>query len=183
MRQRARRGQAFYGDLLDKGWSWIRMARDLRAKNGSAAPRSAFLATEGGSGTRSRITIEVDNLEEDVLRARAAGMRKLWPVDEPWGADASPSAIPSPPDQKPHPYEISRLVTLDVEAAPPTGGEADPCKVSLPSTSRVPGEKTPQARRTTGCRARRGAGARPSFHDPNSRTGPQQGSSSKDGIG
>lgn len=77
---------AFYGDLLglelamDMGW--------IRTYTGDAgAPAQLSIASEGGSGTPvPDISVEVDDLDAVLARARAAGMEPEYgPADEPWG--------------------------------------------------------------------------------------------------
>ncbi len=77
---------AFYRDVLG-----MRIAMDLGwittfAAEGHA-PLQISVATEGGSGTPvPAISIEVDNLQDVLERARAGGFAiEYGPVDEPWG--------------------------------------------------------------------------------------------------
>lgn len=76
----------FYGEVLgmaivmDHGWIVT------YADSGSAMPQLS-IASEGGSGTGvPDLSVEVDNLEEVLERARDRGFRILYgPADEPWG--------------------------------------------------------------------------------------------------
>ncbi len=78
--------KAFYGDvlglelLMDHGWI---------VTYGSAAQMSlqVSIAREGGSGTPvPDLSIEVDDLEAMLAKARAAGLTiEYGPADEPWG--------------------------------------------------------------------------------------------------
>lgn len=78
--------QHFYGELLgldllmDHGWI---------ATYGNAAKMTVQMsvATEGGAGTRvPDLSIEVDDVDEALLRMRAAGVEiEYGPADEPWG--------------------------------------------------------------------------------------------------
>ena len=80
------RGRAFYGDLLgleivmDHGWI-VTYAGD-----GAMTPQLG-LASEGGSGTPvPDLSIEVDNLDEVLVGARAQGLEITYgPAEEPWG--------------------------------------------------------------------------------------------------
>jgi catechol 2,3-dioxygenase-like lactoylglutathione lyase family enzyme len=79
--------RAFYGDILglelamDHGWivTFAAPATEVR-------PQVSF-ASEGGSGTPvPDLSIEVDNLDEVLGRAREAGLSiEYGPTDEPWG--------------------------------------------------------------------------------------------------
>lgn len=79
--------QAFYGELfgltlaMDHGWIQTYAAEAL-----TAAPQLSF-ASEGGSGAPvPDLSIEVDDLDAVLGRARAAGHQITYgPVDEPWG--------------------------------------------------------------------------------------------------
>ena len=78
--------KAFYGDILgldllmDHGWI---------VTYGSAAQMSlqVSIAREGGSGTPvPDLSIEVDDLEAILTKARTAGLAiEYGPADEPWG--------------------------------------------------------------------------------------------------
>ncbi len=79
--------QAFYRDILgldlimDHGWIATFAAPAIEAR-----PQIS-IATQGGSGTPvPDLSIEVDNLQEVLLRATAAGLAlEYGPADEPWG--------------------------------------------------------------------------------------------------
>ena len=76
----------FYGDLLgldllmDMGWIATYGSNDLMKLQVS-------VMSEGGSGTPvPDISIEVDDLDEALRRARAAGIAlEYGPANEPWG--------------------------------------------------------------------------------------------------
>lgn len=78
--------KSFYGDLLgldplmDMGWiaTW--------GDSDDRAVQASFMR-EGGSGTPvPDLSIEVDDVDEALRRARAAGLAiEYGPVDEPWG--------------------------------------------------------------------------------------------------
>ena len=76
----------FYGEVLgmsivmDHGWIVT------YADTGSAMPQLS-IASEGGAGTEvPDLSIEVDNLDEVLERARDRGFQVLYgPADEPWG--------------------------------------------------------------------------------------------------
>lgn len=80
------KARAFYGDILgldcamDQGWvtTWTSPA-DTR-------PQVSFL-TEGGSGQPvPRLSVEVDDLDAVLARAKAAGVTPDYgPATEPWG--------------------------------------------------------------------------------------------------
>jgi len=78
--------RAFYGGILgmdvvmDHGWFLI------MAGQGDSTPQLGF-ATEGGSGTPvPDLSIEVDDVDEALRRAVAAGHTPEYgPADEPWG--------------------------------------------------------------------------------------------------
>ena len=84
--ERIEDAKAFYRDLLgldvvmDMGWI-VTFATKSRA-----APQISVL-TEGGSGTEvPDISIEVDDVDDVLRRARAAGVATEYgPADEPWG--------------------------------------------------------------------------------------------------
>lgn len=79
--------QAFYGDLfgltlvMDHGW-----IQTYAAEAVTIAPQLSF-ASEGGSGAPvPDLSIEVDDLDVALERARAAGHAITYgPADEPWG--------------------------------------------------------------------------------------------------
>lgn len=79
--------QAFYGDLfgltlvMDHGWIQTYAAEALMA-----VPQVSF-ANEGGSGAPvPDLSIEVDDLDAVLERARAAGHAIVYgPAGEPWG--------------------------------------------------------------------------------------------------
>lgn len=79
--------QAFYGELfglslvMDHGWIQTYAAEPV-----SGAPQVSF-ASEGGSGAPvPDLSIEVDDLDAVLARARAAGHAITYgPADEPWG--------------------------------------------------------------------------------------------------
>jgi catechol 2,3-dioxygenase-like lactoylglutathione lyase family enzyme len=80
------RAKAFYADVLgldlvmDLGWI------ATYAATGLMAPQIS-VASEGGSGTAvPNLSVEVDDLEEALRRAKAAGLAiEYGPVTEPWG--------------------------------------------------------------------------------------------------
>jgi catechol 2,3-dioxygenase-like lactoylglutathione lyase family enzyme len=80
-------GRAFYGDVLglevvmDHGWIVTFAAADALA-----APQIS-VASEGGSGAPvPDLSVEVDDLEDVLDRATAAGFSvEYGPTDEPWG--------------------------------------------------------------------------------------------------
>ena len=78
--------RGFYGDLLG-----LEVAMDLGGVVTLAAPGlvqpQLSIAREGGSGTTvPDLSIEVDDLEAVLARARAAGLAPEYgPVEEPWG--------------------------------------------------------------------------------------------------
>jgi catechol 2,3-dioxygenase-like lactoylglutathione lyase family enzyme len=79
--------RAFYGDVLgleivmDHGWITTFASAAV-----STAPQISF-ASEGGSGTPvPDLSIEVDDLDEVLARAKAAGHAiEYGPQQEPWG--------------------------------------------------------------------------------------------------
>lgn len=79
--------RAFYGKVLglevvmDQGW-----ITTFTAPPGLVAPQVS-IASEGGSGTPvPDLSIEVDNLDDVLGRARAAGLTiEYGPQHEPWG--------------------------------------------------------------------------------------------------
>lgn len=79
--------EVFYTDILglktvmDHGW-----IRTFASPDQPMTTQVNF-ATEGGSGTAvPDISIEVDDVEETLLRMQSAGMKiEYGPVDEPWG--------------------------------------------------------------------------------------------------
>jgi catechol 2,3-dioxygenase-like lactoylglutathione lyase family enzyme len=80
------RAKAFYADVLgldlvmDLGWI------ATYAATGLMAPQIS-VASEGGSGTAvPNLSVEVDDLEEALRRAKAAALAiEYGPVTEPWG--------------------------------------------------------------------------------------------------
>jgi catechol 2,3-dioxygenase-like lactoylglutathione lyase family enzyme len=80
------RAKAFYADVLgldlvmDLGWI------ATYAATGLMAPQIS-VASEGGSGTAvPDLSVEVDDLDEALRRAKAAGLAiEYGPVMEPWG--------------------------------------------------------------------------------------------------
>ena len=80
------RAQAFYGGILgldllmDQGWIVTHGAA------AQARPQISFMS-QGGSGTAvPAISVEVDDPETVLARARAAGPEPDYgPVEEPWG--------------------------------------------------------------------------------------------------
>ncbi len=78
--------EAFYADIFD-----LNLVMDLGwvktfSCDGSTAPQVS-IASEGGSGTQvPDLSIEVDNLDEVLARASAAGIAiEYGPLVEPWG--------------------------------------------------------------------------------------------------
>lgn len=84
--QEGDKARAFYGDILglevamDMGWI------QTYVDTGNAAAQISFMS-EGGSGTAvPDLSIEVDNLDEVLARAKAAGLPiEYGPTEEPWG--------------------------------------------------------------------------------------------------
>lgn len=78
--------KSFYGDLLgleplmDHGWI-------VTYGNDVATFSQVNIASEGGGGTKvPDLSIEVDNLDEVLARARKAGFEiEYGPANEPWG--------------------------------------------------------------------------------------------------
>jgi catechol 2,3-dioxygenase-like lactoylglutathione lyase family enzyme len=78
--------KAFYGDVLgmnvamDHGWI-VTYASDAEAR------AQVSFASEGGSGTPvPDLSVEVDDLDDVLERARAGGFAiEYGPADEPWG--------------------------------------------------------------------------------------------------
>ncbi|WP_346909367.1 VOC family protein [uncultured Roseibium sp.] len=76
----------FYGDVLgirivmDHGWI------QTFAAEGTATPQIS-IASEGGAGTEvPDLSVEVDNLDQVLERARSGGFEILYgPAIEPWG--------------------------------------------------------------------------------------------------
>jgi len=79
--------KAFYGDILgldlvmDHGWIVT-----FAAPANEAQPQIS-IATQGGSGTPvPDLSVEVDNFEEVIQRAKASGVKlEYGPAHEPWG--------------------------------------------------------------------------------------------------
>lgn len=77
---------AFYGAVfgletaMDQGWI-------ATVATGAPGPQQLSFGREGGSGTRlPALSIEVDDLDACLARARAAGASIAYgPVTEPWG--------------------------------------------------------------------------------------------------
>ena len=77
--------KAFYGDVfgldlaMDMGW--------IVTFVGGEGSMQVSAMSEGGSGTPApAISIEVDDFDETLARAKAAGFAPEYgPVDEPWG--------------------------------------------------------------------------------------------------
>ncbi|MEE9314319.1 MAG: VOC family protein [Rhizobiaceae bacterium] len=76
----------FYDKIFDMktvmDFGWI-----TTSQSENTAPIQLSTASEGGSGTVvPNLSIEVDNLEDVLKRAKDAGVKiEYGPVDEPWG--------------------------------------------------------------------------------------------------